>query len=68
MSKVTSTKDQDQLLDVKTRLWIFDLATERQEVRELDRRTQEAKIKGDSPNSQGWPREELYERGAPLSD
>ncbi|MCY4153605.1 MAG: hypothetical protein OXE81_08150 [Gammaproteobacteria bacterium] len=35
MSKVTSTKDQDQLLDVKTRLWIFDLATERQEVRAI---------------------------------
>jgi len=64
----TKAKEQDQLLDVKTRLRIFDLATERQRIRELDQQSQEAKTEGNASASRGWTRDELYERGTPFSD
>ncbi|MCY4199475.1 MAG: AbrB/MazE/SpoVT family DNA-binding domain-containing protein [Gammaproteobacteria bacterium] len=63
----TRTKGQDKLLDVKTRLRIFDSATERQQIREINRQTQEAETDDDSSACRGWTREELYERGAPLA-
>ena len=63
-----NAKGQDQLLDVKTRLLIFDSATERQKVRDLERRSRETSVDGDASACRGWTREELYERGTPLSD
>ena len=43
-------------LDVKTRLRLFDAATDRQQKREAERQPRRA-------NERGWTREELYERG-----
>lgn len=43
-------------LDVKTRLRLFDAATDRQQKRDAGRRPRRA-------SERGWTRDELYERG-----
>ena len=48
-------------LDVAARLRLFDVATERQRVRQSMRQKARA-------TSRGWTREELYDRGRPHAD
>ncbi len=43
-------------LDTKTRLRLFDAATDRQQKRKVEKQPRRA-------NERGWTREELYERG-----
>lgn len=56
-----STGASDRGLDTKTRLRLFDAATDRQRAREASRPSRRGGMRG-------WTREELYQRGIPGSD
>ena len=54
---VTPSKDRRQVLDLETRLRLFDQATDRQRRRQRDVRVTPA------DGDRGWSREDLYGRG-----